>query len=88
MLTSVESAGNPAFRIDYRLYEKEGQWKVYDVVIEGVSMMMNYRTVLSEKIRQEGIEATICSFDNDWKRLAASQPGGDRVVTPASCERV
>jgi len=72
VLTSVKSAGNPTVRLDYRLYEKAGQWKVYDVVIEGVSMMMNYRTVLSEKIRSEGIEAVICSFDTADNVLAAS----------------
>jgi len=72
VLTSVQSAGNPTVRLDYRLYEKNGQWKVYDVVIEGVSMMMNYRAVLSEKIRSEGIEAVICSFDTAEKVLAAS----------------
>ena len=72
VLTSVKSAGNPTVRLDYRLYEKAGQWKVYDVVIEGVSMMMNYRTVLSEKIRSEGIEAVICCFDTADNVLAAS----------------
>ena len=72
VLTSVKSAGNPTVRIDYRLYQKDGQWKVYDVVIEGISMMMNYRTVLAEKIRSEGIEAVICSFDTAEKALAAS----------------
>jgi len=72
VLTSVKSAGNPTVRLDYRLYEKAGQWKVYDVVIEGVSMMMNYRTVLSEKIGSEGIEAVISSFDTADNVLAAS----------------
>jgi len=28
----------------YRLFENSGQWRVYDVVIEGVSMVKNYRT--------------------------------------------
>jgi len=72
VLTAVKSAGNPTVRLDYRLYEKAGQWKVYDVVIEGVSMMMNYRTVLSEKIGSEGIEAVISSFDTADNVLAAS----------------
>ena len=72
VLTSVKSAGNPTVRLDYRLYEKAGQWKVYDVVIEGVSMMMNYRTVLSEKIGSEGIEAVISNFDTADNVLAAS----------------
>ena len=88
VLTSVQSAGNPAVGIDYRLYEKEGRWKVYDVVIEGISMMMNYRTVLSEKIRLEGIEAAICSFDSDKKLLASGSAVDNSVAAPASCESV
>ena len=30
--------------IDYRLHEKNGQWKVYDVSVEGISLVKNYRT--------------------------------------------
>lgn len=29
--------------IDYRLYNRNGAWRVYDVIIEGVSMVKNYR---------------------------------------------
>ena len=32
----------------YRLTDKSGSWKVYDVVIEGVSMVKNYRTQFRE----------------------------------------
>jgi phospholipid transport system substrate-binding protein len=34
--------------IYYRLMEKNGDWKVYDVVIEGVSLISNYRTQFGE----------------------------------------
>ncbi len=34
--------------IYYRLIEKNGNWKVYDVVIEGVSLVSNYRTQFRE----------------------------------------
>jgi phospholipid transport system substrate-binding protein len=34
--------------IDYRLYLKDGQWKVYDVIIEGISLIKNYRTQFRE----------------------------------------
>jgi phospholipid transport system substrate-binding protein len=30
--------------IFYRVYLKEGKWKVYDVIIEGISLIKNYRT--------------------------------------------
>jgi phospholipid transport system substrate-binding protein len=34
--------------IHYRMILKEGEWKVYDVVIEGVSLVQNYRTQFRE----------------------------------------
>ena len=71
VLTAVESAGNPKVSINYRLYRKEGRWRVYDVVIEGVSMVSNYRSVVAEKIRADGIEAVIDSFAGPQSHLAA-----------------
>ena len=32
----------------YRMHNKDGQWRVYDVVIEGVSLVNNYRTQFRE----------------------------------------
>ena len=37
----------------YRLTDKSGSWKVYDVIIEGVSMVKNYRTQFREIITKE-----------------------------------
>jgi phospholipid transport system substrate-binding protein len=34
--------------VNYRMHYKDGQWKVYDVVIEGVSLVNNYRTQFRE----------------------------------------
>ncbi|MEJ2364933.1 MAG: ABC transporter substrate-binding protein [Deltaproteobacteria bacterium] len=34
--------------IDYRVYLKDGKWKVYDVVVEGISLVKNYRTQFRE----------------------------------------
>lgn len=34
--------------IDYRVIKRDNQWKVYDVVIEGVSLIANYRTQFRE----------------------------------------
>jgi len=37
----------------YRLTDKKGSWKVYDVIIEGVSMVKNYRTQFREIISKD-----------------------------------
>ncbi len=42
--TKVEGGKNLSFPIDYRLLKRDGQWWVYDVSIEGVSLVANYRT--------------------------------------------
>jgi len=34
--------------IDYRVYLHDGKWKVYDVVVEGISLVQNYRTQFRE----------------------------------------
>ena len=34
--------------VNYRMHNKDGQWRVYDVVIEGVSLVNNYRTQFRE----------------------------------------
>jgi phospholipid transport system substrate-binding protein len=34
--------------ISYRMYLKDGQWRVYDVIVEGISLVQNYRTQFRE----------------------------------------
>lgn len=42
------------FSLDYRLMNKKGKWMVYDVVIEGVSLVSNYRTQFNRIISSDG----------------------------------
>ena len=57
--TEVREAGGQAFPIDYRLYHKGGQYKVYDVVVDRVSLVSNYRSSFAAQIRQGGIDGLI-----------------------------
>jgi phospholipid transport system substrate-binding protein len=43
---------NDRFPMDYRLYKAQGTWRVYDVVIEGVSLVSNYRSQFSRIVRE------------------------------------
>ena len=42
--------------IFYRLTDKSGSWKVYDLIIEGVSLVKNYRTQFRQIIAKESPE--------------------------------
>jgi len=41
------------FPIDYRLVQKDSEWKVYDVVIENIGLVANYRNEFAGIIRRE-----------------------------------
>ena len=45
--------------LDYRLLKKDGEWRVYDVVIDGVSLMKNYRGQFSRIIDSSSFEALL-----------------------------
>ena len=40
--------------IDYRLVNRDGRWRVYDVQVEGVSLIGNFRTQFDKVIRTSG----------------------------------
>jgi phospholipid transport system substrate-binding protein len=57
--TEVREPGGPPIPIDYRMYLKGDAWKVYDVVIDNVSLVSNYRSSFDTRIRREGIDGLI-----------------------------
>ena len=57
--TKVVTAKNIETPIDYRLLNENGQWMVYDVIIEGVSLINNYRNQFSSIIHQESYEGLV-----------------------------
>lgn len=57
--TEVEQKGAPAIPIDYSLRLEDGQWKVYDVTIDGVSLVINYRSSFASEVRRGGIDGLI-----------------------------
>ena len=50
---------NNTIRVDYKLILGNGQWKVYDFVIEGVSMIRNYKAQFTKIIRKDSYEALV-----------------------------
>jgi len=52
--TAVETQGDSEISVDYRLHLRNGNWKVYDVAIGGVSLVVNYRSSFSSEIRRSG----------------------------------
>jgi phospholipid transport system substrate-binding protein len=60
--THILYQGNNNISIDYRLQQDGGRWKVYDVVVEGISFVDNYRSQFASILANE-------SFDSLLRRL-------------------
>jgi phospholipid transport system substrate-binding protein len=55
----IVSRKNADALIIFRLHRKNDQWRVYDVVIEGVSLVKNYRTQFSQVIRSKSYDELV-----------------------------
>jgi len=57
--TTLSMKGNKVMPVNYRMLPKNGKWVVYDVIIENISLVMNYRTQFQELLLKDSPEALI-----------------------------
>ena len=57
--TQVKRPGSEPIGIDYSMEKTAGGWKVYDVVVAGVSLVTNYRDSFNAEIRDGGVDGLI-----------------------------
>lgn len=55
--TQILQPGGQPVAVDYSLVKGDAGWKVYDIVIENVSLVTNYRSQFSNEIRQNGLDS-------------------------------
>jgi phospholipid transport system substrate-binding protein len=49
----------PPINVSYRLMQEDGQWKLYDFSVDGISMVESFRSQFLPEIQQTGIEGLI-----------------------------
>lgn len=62
--------------VNYVMHQADGQWKVFDVFIEGISYVLNYRKQLGAEIGQKGLENVIRELERNPRAIEAEQPAG------------
>ena len=72
--TQVKQSGAEPVGIDYSMEKTPGGWKVYDIVVGGVSLVTNYRETFNSQIRDGGMDSLIKSLA-DKNRSLESQAG-------------
>lgn len=72
--TEVRQPGAQPIGIDYTLEKTASGWKVFDVVVAGVSLVTNYRGSFGDEIRKGGVDGLIRALDEKNRSLEAA-PG-------------
>jgi phospholipid transport system substrate-binding protein len=70
--TEIEQPGGLGIPIDYRMELQSEGWKVYDVTIDGLSLVGNYRNTFNNEVRQVGLDGLI---DNIRQRNVDARAG-------------
>lgn len=58
---NIALGGRAPAEVQYQLYFM-GQWKIYDIRIEGISLALTYRTSFGEQIKREGLDSLIAQL--------------------------
>lgn len=70
----INQQGGKPVTIDYRMHKTDAGWKVYDVVVGDVSLVLNYRGTFNSEVQKGGLDGLIAALADKNKQLTATQP--------------
>lgn len=71
--TQINQSGAPPISVDYRLGKKGNAWKVYDVTIDNVSLVTNYRSSFATELSKGGADGLIKTLQEKNRGAATSR---------------
>ena len=72
--TKVTRENGPPVEVDYVMSDKTGSWKAFDVTIEGISYVLNYRNQFGPEIQQKGLDELIKRLNTEADSGAVQAP--------------
>jgi phospholipid transport system substrate-binding protein len=61
--TLVRAGGQSPVAIGFALHKTSDEWKVYDIVIEGISLISNFRGQFNSEIKKSGLDSVIARME-------------------------
>ena len=74
--TVILKPGAQPITVDYEMEKTDSGWKVYDLAVEGVSLVTTYRGTFADQIAQSGIDGLIKMLESKNAANEASGKGG------------
>lgn len=72
-----QPGGATSIPINYRMHISDGEWKVVDVTVDGISLVRSYRGSFASQIKENGLEALIATLTEKNNKLAQSLKSGN-----------
>lgn len=69
----ITQPGSTTIPVIYRLHNKLGAWKVFDVSVDGVSLIKTYRASFGSMIKANGLSALIDSLNSKNRQYSGNQ---------------
>lgn len=69
--TQIVQPGKSPTNVNYLLEQKDGSWKVYDVTVEAISIIANYRNQFNRVINEKGFDQLMAELQAKQQKLAS-----------------
>jgi phospholipid transport system substrate-binding protein len=73
--------------VNYSLRQTKDGWRAFDVRIEGISYVQNYRNQFNAEIKAKGIDAVIARLQADAAKLESDTGSGDKAAVPGKAAK-
>jgi phospholipid transport system substrate-binding protein len=78
----VRRSGAEPITIDYDMHDGVAGWKIFDIRIAGISLVLTYRETFAAVVRNAGIDGLIDSLADKNRQNAAAARGADAQLAP------
>jgi len=72
VFTNIVQSGKSPIQVNYLLEQKDGAWKVYDVTVDNISIVANYRTQFNRVINEQGFDKLMADLKAKQQQIDAS----------------
>jgi phospholipid transport system substrate-binding protein len=75
----IRGEGKPPLPIGFAMRLKDGEWKVYDIVIENLSLVTSFRSQINSEVKRAGLDALIQRLESGQKLEPETAQGGKKA---------
>jgi phospholipid transport system substrate-binding protein len=69
--TEIVQQGKSPIPVNYMLLQKDGTWKIYDVTVDAISIIANYRNQFNRVINEKGFDQLMADLQAKQQELAS-----------------